>query len=467
MIINKVLHTIHTYQMISPGDHVIAAVSGGADSVALLSILCRLKQRWHLTLTVAHLNHMLRGAAAQQDARFVAALAERLGLECIIEDRDVRAYQHQVSCSVQEAARAVRYSFLNELRERLGAQKVALGHTANDQAETILMWLIRGTSAAGLAGIPPVRNKHFIRPLITVTRAEIETYLHQQQITFIPDSSASEQHYLRNKIRHHLIPLLEQIFNPQIVRTVNRLGTLVQQDNEILDSLVQELVASLVPEAENGSLILPVSDIQQYPAGLRGRIIKALIARVTNRSRGIYFRHIEALQQLLTATGPAKKIQLPDGWTVMREYDALIITREKVPQNYFCYTFDHIPARIIIPELGRTIILSREDFSWSDRTVVLSDHHGNYLDYDRVAAPVTVRNYQPGDRFYPLGLGGSKKLKDFFIDNKIPPRKRHNIPIILFQDNIAWVGGLRIDERFRITPATRNVLKIQLLATDS
>jgi tRNA(Ile)-lysidine synthase len=156
---------------------------------------------------------------------------------------------------------------------------------------------------------------------------------------------------------------------------------------------------------------------------------------------------------------------LPGGWTVVREYDALIFTREKLQKNNFCYTFDYVPERIIIQELGKTIILSKQDFCCSDPAVVIPDNRCDYLDYDRVAVPVTVRNYQPGDRFYPLGLGGSKKLKDFFIDNKIPPRQRHTIPIILFQDKIAWVGGLRIDERFRITPATRNALKIRLIST--
>lgn len=465
MMVNKVLQTINKYHMLSPGDHVIAAVSGGADSVALLSLLCGFTQRWRLRLTVAHLNHMLRGPAAQYEARFVAELAQRLGLACFIEERDVRAYQRRQSCSLQEAARVVRYEFLCELRERIGAQKVALGHTASDQAETILMWLIRGTSAAGLAGIPPVRNEYFIRPLINVTRAEIETYLNLQHIAFIPDSSASEQHYFRNKIRHHLIPLLEQAYNPQIVKTVNRLGVLMQQDNEMLDSMVQEMVARLVPEAENQAFILPVHHIQRHPAAFQGRIIKALIARITDRSHGIYFSHIDAVQQIINKRGPAKKVQLPGGWTVVREYDALIFTREKLLTNYFCYTFDYVPERIIIQELGKTIILSKQDFCCSDPAVLSADNRCDYLDYDRVAVPVTVRNYQPGDRFYPLGLGGSKKLKDFFIDHKIPPRKRQTIPIILFQDKIAWVGGLRIDERFRITPATRNALKIQLIST--
>ena len=464
MIVDKVIQTIKKYHMIGPGEHVIAGVSGGADSVALLSILCSIRDQWRLTLTVAHLNHMLRGAAAQQDALFVANLAGRLGLPCITEEHDVRAYRQREGLSLQEAARAVRYKFYLDLRQRTGARKVALGHTASDQAETLLMWLIRGTSAAGLSGIPPVRDDIFIRPLISITRAEIESYLNEQKISYIPDSSASEQHYFRNKIRHQLMPLLQQEYNPNMVQTLNRLGELLQQDNEILDALVQEGVADSFPDGQGNELIFPVKSVKKYPEALQGRIIKATIARIKNSSQGIYFRHIEAVRQLLSSVGPSKKIQLPAGWSVVREYDTLIFTQKKFQKSSFCYTFDCLPERISIQELQKTIAFKIEEIQYPKDNLLTPEKNIDYLDYDRLKFPLTVRNYQPGDRFYPLGLGGSKKLKDFFIDNKISPRERYNIPLVLSQDEIAWVGGLRIDDRFRIRPGTRKALKIQLIS---
>jgi tRNA(Ile)-lysidine synthase len=464
MIVDKVIQTIKKYHMLSPGEHIIAGVSGGADSVALLSILCSLRDQWRLTISVAHLNHLLREEAAQQEALFVADLAERLGLPCIAEEHDVRAYRQREGLSLQEAARTVRYKFFLDLRQRIGARKVALGHTASDQAETLLMWLIRGTSAAGLAGIPPVRDDIFVRPLINITRAEIESYLNEQHITYIPDSSASEQHYLRNKIRHQLIPLLQQEYNPNMVNTLNRLGELLQQDNEILDAMVREGVADIVPAGEGNELIFPVKGIQKYPEALQGRIIKAVIARIKKSSQGIYFTHIEAVRQLISSTGPSRKIQLPAGWSVVREYDMLIFTQEKFQKSSFCYTFDCLPERISIQELRKAIIFKLEEMHYPGDNLFAPEKNIDYLDYDRLKFPLTVRNYQPGDRFYPLGLGGSKKLKDFFIDNKISPRERYSIPLVLFQDKIAWVGGLRIDDRFRITPGTRNALKIQLIS---
>jgi tRNA(Ile)-lysidine synthase len=464
MIVDKVIQTINKYQMLNTGDHVIAAVSGGADSVALLSILCSLRDRWRLTITVAHLNHLLRGEAAKQEALFVNDMAARLGLPCIAEEQDVRAYKQRKGLSLQEAARLVRYKFFHDVCQRTGARKVALGHTASDQAETILMWLIRGTSAAGLAGIPPVRDDIFIRPLISTTRAEIETYLNEQHIPCIPDSSASEQHYLRNKIRHQLMPLLQRDYNPNMVHTLNRVGELLQQDNKMLDALVQEAVAEIVPAREVKEIFLSVKSIHKFPEALQGRIIKAIVAQITNSSQGIYFRHIEAVRRLIGSPGPSRKVQLPAGWSVVREYDALIFTQEKLKKNSFCYTFDCLPELISIKELRKSIILKVEEMHSSNDILLHPEKNFDYLDYDRLIFPLTVRNYQPGDRFYPLGLGGSKKLKDFFIDNKIPLRERYNIPLVLFQDQIVWVGGMRIDHRFRITPNTRNALKIQLIS---
>jgi tRNA(Ile)-lysidine synthase len=464
MIVDKVNQTIKKHHMLSPGDHVIAAVSGGADSVALLSILCSLRDQWRLTITVAHLNHLLRGEAAQQEARFVGDMAERLGLPCIAEEHDVRAYQQRAGLSLQEAARAVRYKFFHDLCQRTGARKVALGHTANDQAETLLMWLIRGTSAAGLAGIPPVRDDIFVRPLISTTRAEIEYYLGEQHIAYVPDNSAFEQHYLRNKIRHQLMPLLQQEYNPNMVYSLSRLGELLQQDNEMLEALVQKAVADIVPAEQGKELVIQIKSVRKYPEALQGRIIKAIIARIKNSSQGIYFRHIAAVRQLIGNTGPSKKIQLPAGWSVVRECGALIFTQEKFQKRSFCYTFDCLPECIRIQEARKSMVFTVEELHSPADALLQTEKNIDYLDYDSLKFPLTVRNYQPGDRFYPLGLGGSKKLKDFFIDNKIPLRERYNIPLLLFQDQIVWVAGMRIDDRFRITFNTRKVLKIQLVS---
>jgi len=462
MILRKAAAAITAHTMLDRGDHVIAGVSGGADSVALLCVLCSLQKKWGLRLTVAHLNHMLRGGAARREVAFVRELAGRRGLRCIVGERDVRAVKAETGCSLQEAARIARYRFFYELREELGAQKIALGHTANDQAETLLMWLIRGTSGAGLAGIPPVRDGLFIRPLLAVTRSEIEAYLAQQQVSFIPDSSAGEPHYLRNKIRHQLMTLLEKEYNPRMVQTLSRLAELVRADNEVLDRRVREIVAPLLASRNERGASCPVAFIAGQPAPLRGRIIKAALAGLKGGGQGIYHQHVTAVDRLAGGAGRSRTIQLPAGWSATREYDRLIFMREKPLQQHYCYAVDRVPARVSIAEIGRDMILAVEDLQEPAAELLAREKKIDFLDYDALQLPLTVRTWRPGDRFHPLGMSGSKKLKDFFIDNKISPRLRRSIPVLLSRDTIVWVGGLRIDDRFRLRETTRRVLKITL-----
>jgi tRNA(Ile)-lysidine synthase len=248
------------------------------------------------------------------------------------------------------------------------------------------------------------------------------------------------------------------------VHTLNRLGELLRQDNEILDTRVREIVAGIFPPIQENEFIFPANRIQEYPEALQGRIIKAVMGRIKNSSQGIYFKHVEAVRQLISTSGPSKKVQLSAGWSVVREYDKLIFSRKKFQKSSFCYSFDYLPERISIQETRKAIVFRCEERQYPGDAILTPEKNIDYLDYDELKFPLTVRNFQPGDRFYPLGLRGSKKLKDFFIDNKISPRERYNIPIVLFQDKIAWVAGLRIDDRFRLKPGTRKALKIQLIS---
>jgi tRNA(Ile)-lysidine synthase len=455
-----IVSTIKRCTMLSAGDHVIVGVSGGADSVALLHVLHGLQRQWGLTLTVAHLNHMLRGEEARREAQFVAELAHSLGVACVAEERDVRRYKQETGCTLQEAAREVRYEFFLELLKRCTAQKVALGHHADDQAETLMLWLIRGTSLKGLAGMQPVREHTFIRPLINVTRSEIEAYLTERQIQFIPDMSTREQHYLRNKIRHHLLPIIRKDYNPSIVATLSRLSELIRRDREGLEQLVTQIAEELFTVNDLQETVCRISELKRYPEALRGSIIKHGLACFLGKPQGIYFRHIQGVNDLVDGSGPAKRIQLPGGCTVIRQYDELIFTRDTPPLVSYCYTFDSIPERIRIHEIERDIVFTVESVSGASREIRNVEKDVAFLAYDEIRFPLLVRNFCPGDHFYPLGLGGRKKIKDFLIEKKIPSRDRYKIPVLLFQDRIAWVGGLRIDDRFRLKPGTNKALKV-------
>lgn len=461
MIAAQVIKTIEKYNMLAGGDHVVAGVSGGADSVCLLHLLQALKDRWHLRLTVAHLDHMLRGEQSRQEAAFVRGIAEGLGIPCVVEQRDVHAYKEQKGLSLQEAAREVRYGFFMDVLRKYGAHKIALGHHADDQAETILMRLLRGASLQGLTGIPPVRDGIIIRPMLEVTRGAIEEYLQKRNISYVRDTSAAEQHYLRNKIRHSLLPLLQKEYNPQIVGALTGMADTLRQDSDMLEDIVAQAVSGCLVQG-SGELCCSLDLLKEYSPSLRGRIFRKLICRLKGDTRELSFKHIDALCRLADGQGPSRLVQLPGGWCVRREYDSLIFESRSCNKNTYCYSFDTIPESLHLEQLGRTIFFSIEDSPPDIHTLSTCGSDVALLDYGAAVMPLVVRNWLPGDRFFPLGLGGSKKLQDFFVDNKIPRRKRAGVPVLLFRDKIAWVCGCRIDERFKVRPETGKIIRVRL-----
>jgi tRNA(Ile)-lysidine synthase len=457
----RVLRTIKQYGMISPGDHVLAAVSGGADSVAMLHMLSTLKERLKIQLSIAHMDHGIRGEAARREGSFVQELAGRFGLACVAEARDVPAHKGASGLSLQEAAREVRYGFYRDAMAATGANKLALGHHADDQAETVIMRLIRGASLKGLAGIPACRDGYIIRPLIGVERREIEAWLNERGIAFVPDTSAGEQHYLRNKIRHQLLPLLREEYNSGIVATLGRTADLVRQDEQALEALVEDMVHSQI-ETRQDEHTIAIAALQDAGPDLYGRCVRRIIAGLKGDTRELTEKHIAAVIRLIEKSGPSRTVQLPGPWCVRRHYGALVFARRRKALTSFNYTSDEMPACISIAELGVRLLFelvpiadSRPVFNNADKLVA-------YIAADTALDPVTVRSWQPGDVFYPLGAPGSKKLKDLFSDLKIPPPERRRVPVLLFGDRIAWVCGVRLDERFKVLPGKPSALKVTM-----
>lgn len=459
MLLEQVIKTIKKYSMITSGDHIVVGVSGGADSVTLLHILNDLKDRLNLTLTVAHLDHMIRGEASKKEGEFVRALADRLGSACVIEQRDVRAHKKQKGLSLQEAARAVRYEFFQDVVRQTGAHRIALGHTADDQAETVLMRLLRGASLKGLSGIPPVRDGIIIRPLLHVTRQEIEAYLHDAAIPYVPDQSASETHYVRNKIRHELLPLLRKEYNPRIITTLSHSADTLREDETVLEEELERIAAACMVKRQD-EISCSLEDLKKHSSSFHGRLLRKIISELKGDTRGLSFKHVSAVLHLIEAQGPSRVVQLPGGWCVWREYDNLIFTRLARNVKSYQYTLKTLPDSLTIPELGRTLSFRMEQPGDEQTDLKHTVAACALLDYDEIEWPLVVRNWHPGDRFYPLGLGRSKKIKDFFSDGKIPLRERHRVPLLLSGERIAWVCGCRIDDRFKVKPQTRAVLNV-------
>lgn len=460
MLLDRVRLTIHKYRMFRPGNKVVVAVSGGPDSVALLHLLWRLQDELNLTLHVAHMNHRLRGEESQADAAFVRSLAQSLNLPVTVESHDVMAAWVQEGGSLEEVARRIRYEFLEGVAERVGGDKIATGHHADDQAETVLLWLIRGAGPTGLAGIPPVRPLKVVRPLIEVQREEIEVYLKQHGLAFRQDTSNRETIYLRNKVRWQLIPLLKEEFNPNIISVLRRLATILRDEDDYLQGEVSVYFPQVIKKITKSKIILDVSSFLEYHLAIRRRMIRRALLLLRGNLRHIEFDHIESLLQLAAEGPTGKVIHLPDELSTERAGEVLII---KHGSTKTFWREVKVPGQTEIPEIEaelRTEILTRENLPSDLR---ITPREVAYLDAETLGGPLYVRNRLPGDRFQPLGGPGTKKLKDYFIDQKIPRLERDEIPILTTDEEVVWVGGWRLSEKFKVTDKTKTVLRVNLI----
>jgi tRNA(Ile)-lysidine synthase len=459
-LIAKVRMSIKRYLMLKGGEKVIIAVSGGPDSVCLLHLLLDLKDEYRLNLIVAHVNHGLRGKESMRDEAFVTAMAKEHFLPLRIKRISPGKYKNMKGTSLQEKARVLRYACFNELLEKEKAEKIALGHNADDQAETLLAWLIRGAGTRGLSGIPAVREDIFIRPLIEVEREEIEQFLKQRDIEWILDSSNLENKYLRNRIRSKLIPHLKETYNPNLVETLTQTSNILRAEDDYLQKVSEKYLKSCLLSRGTGVAFFDCRKLLSLPRAIQLRILREGIIIIQGSLRQIAYKHLISILQLLGKSGSSKGLPLPGGVKVTKEYDRLIMRTGRQVINPFCYHLPHIPESIPIQEINKemkfTILKMNKRFSFStDRNIV-------YLDRSKVTFPVTVRNWTSGDWFYPRGMRGRKKVKDFFIDKKIPFSERRKIPLLLFGDRIAWVGGLRSDQEMAATQRTKEILKVEL-----
>ena len=464
-ILQTVRATISRYRMFVPGDAVLVAVSGGADSVALVHLLYALADEYSLNLAVAHLNPSLRGAESDRDAGFVADLAGRFNLTLFLEKKDVPALQRHWRLSPEEAARRARYEFYDAVASQNHFTKVALGHHADDNAELILMNLLRGSGPLGLSGISPVRGDRYVRPLIGLKRSEIIDYIVQRKIAFVADSSNADTAYRRNKIRHDLIPELEKSYNPAIVDSLNRLGEIMQAEDQWIANAIEPVFDDCVLEKGSNRISLALPQINAVDLAVGRRIIRTAILGVKKDLRRISFVHIDAIVELAQKAQAGVRLDLPEGLRVIKDSETLTIIKMG-PET----SVDVVPYRYTLTGEGTTFIAE------ADTAIKLVEigvdevpdfgEAGNsraFFDLDRLQFPLVVRNFQPGDRFSPLGLDGTQKLKKFFCNHKIPARQRQRCPLLLSAGKIIWVAGHRIDNSVRLSARTRRVLMAELL----
>jgi tRNA(Ile)-lysidine synthase len=462
---NHIVECIHQYRMIGAGDCVVVGVSGGVDSVVLLAVLYHLRNRLGFCLYSAHLNHQFRDEEAERDAEFVRCFSDKLGIPCYIESRDVPEFMKKNKLSPQDAARQVRYQFFESIAEQVDAQKIATAHTADDQAETVLIGLIRGAGIHGLGGIRPVLNRKIIRPLLTTTRDQIEAFARAEGLEYVFDSSNVSRKYLRNAIRLDLLPLLKQQFNPAIVKRLTAYAQLFQEDAFFIDKIATEQYHHICKNV-NGGLKINLDLFAKEYITIQRALIYKIFEVLTGTRQGLETDHARAVIDLFTRKETGKRISLPGGICAIRSYDYGYIQREVL-----CAPCPHVPPVCIqVPgraTFGDFCIDTKILDPASPEVSVARKKHGTEtlaqsMDYDCINPPIKVRCRLPGDCFRPLGMQGKKSLKKFFIDRKIPRDKRDSIPLFEDKNGIFWVAGYSIDDRVKMTTNTQKVLLCQV-----
>ena len=455
-IIETVRDSVLKYGMIENGDRVVVAVSGGADSVCLLDIMVRLSEELNVRLIVAHFNHGLRENEDELETQFVKKIAGFFELPFVTEKASSLTGDMP---SLEEKAREARYEFLEKTRSGNNARRIALGHTMNDQAETVLMRLLRGSGPSGLSGIPPVREDVIIRPLIEVKREDIIEYLSSKGLDYVSDSSNSSQKYLRNRIRLELLPLMTE-YQPRIIENLSRLSNVLRDEDNVLDSQTEEWAKSNVLMESEDRASVNLAEFNNLPSPFKYRLIRSILKRLRKNLRRIEYKHIVYVSRLAKSNRPQAFIDLPNNITVKKIYDRLIfLLKHGDSSSGYCYSIREA-GKTFIKETGQTITVEEMEEDIAAELLKDTDRSIAYLDAQKINYPFTIRNIIQGDRFVPLGMKGHRKVKDYFIDLKLSSEERSAVPIIVKDEEIAWICGHRIDDRFKVTPRTKKVLKI-------
>ena len=451
-MLSRVKTTIKKYGMLEPEERVVVGVSGGADSICLLHVLLELHE-YGTDIIVAHLDHGIRGKEAKRDSLFVKRTAESLGLKFEQGEADVPRFRKESKLTLEEAARVRRYEFLEETRVKYRADRIATAHTLDDQAETVLMRLIRGSGRKGLSGIPPVSNGVIIRPLIETPRREIEKYLVSNGIKWIEDSTNKLRTIHRNRIRLDLLPELEK-YNPKIKETLSRTSDLLRIEEDYIDREAKKYFRRIFTPGES-ELKGDLRKFRRLHQALRLSVLRLAIQGLEKGLKNITSLHIMAADVFLTSDAASGEIEFPDEMVIAKGYDSFLVTARSGLERRFSYVIAS-PGKWSFPGFEVDIEKVSAGTLEEEREDVV------YLDAGKIGFPIEVRGFRAGDRFIPLGMKDEKKLKNFFVDEKIPRFERYRVPIFTTGGEIFWIGGMRIDERFKVRKKGKKALKLSI-----
>lgn len=446
---------VRNQNLFHPGETVVVAVSGGADSVALLDIMTRLDCGLHLV--VAHLNHCLRGAESDADEAFVASLADNYHLPFVSQRCDVADLARRERLSLEDAGRRARYAFLEQTAAQYRGSSIALAHHQDDQAETVLIRLLRGSGGTGLSGMAGAAGEKLKRPLLQVSRAKLELYLKRRGLTFRTDSTNADTAILRNSIRHELIPFLRR-YNPKVSERLAATAEILAGDEELLDGLTQAAYQKLAA-SESGRVNFQIEPLLRESRPLRLRLYRRALFELRGDLMRIGLAHLDAIDRLAASPRPNAEAKLPGAFKAWRCYGSLSIGHE-APQA--SPAWEQVVTGVGCYQLPNGAVLVVERMSRPE-SLDTGSRWSAFLSPDAVPFPWLLRNFRPGDRFTPLGMGGAQKVKDAFINEKVPPDLRRRIPLLLSEGEIAWVPGVRLGERGRVGSCIDAVLRVEIL----
>ena len=433
-MLNEAQALTREYAMLSPGNHILCAVSGGADSVCLLHWLRAQSEALGFSLTAAHFDHRLRGAESRRDAAFVEELCRAWKVPCAVGHGDVAGEARRRGTGIEETARALRYDFLERTAEELGADLIATAHNANDNVETMLLHLVRGSGLQGLTGIRPRQGKR-IRPLLTTTRAEILAYLEAHRLPHVEDSTNADTAYARNKLRHQVIPLLEEL-NPALISRLSDTVGYLRADNDYLTAQAMAAVRGAEPTV-TGGLVLPADTIARSPDPIAVRAVGALLGRLGEHQ--YRSAHLLSVVELARSGHPSGSVDLPHGLTARRAYGLLVLEPSAAEGGWTPVQLN-VPGETPLPQLGWKLVCRPARAPAEPPT----DPFVCYLDPAALAGPITVRPRETGDAITLPGRP-RKSVKKLLIDAKVPRVDREKLPVVADAAGPVWLAGFGPD----------------------
>lgn len=452
---NRAYQTVKKYNMLQVGDCIVIGISGGADSVSLFHFLYSIEYKYNLKLIAVHINHCIRGKDADEDAEYVKNLCIRYNVPVEIFKCDIKKEAKKLKITEEEAGRIKRYEIFQNVLQQYNADKIAVAHNMNDQAETILMRICRGTGLTGLSGIQPVRD-NIIRPLIECSREDIEKYCIDNNLNYRDDFTNSIDIYTRNKIRLQLIPWIQENLNSSIVKTISSMASILQQENLYMQQQSFEAYQKCIVYLDKTSIKLDIDILKCQPNVIQNRVIRIALQNLKNDLHDIENNHILSIVELIDRQS-GKKINITNRIIAQKQYNILYLYIDKIESVNYCYDIK-LNQSLYIKE-AKLYIVSKL-FCVQNFVQKPNNLYTKVFDYDKIGDNIKIRTRQIGDKIYLKGTG-SKKIKDYFIDIKLPQQLRNTTPLLAVNNDIIWILGYRVSGSYNVDKSTKNILSIE------